>query len=63
MPLTPEELRIVDELGFDHVIAESVRAQGNSPLQRLKRLTEMGAAEPAAGFRLRFPMARKRNGS
>jgi hypothetical protein len=49
MTLTPEEIRIVDELGFDQNVAAIVRANSRTPLERLERTT-LDGTEPAPGL-------------
>src|SRR5215469_165446 len=49
MPLTGEETRIVNEVGFDPAIAEMVRAYSRKPIRRLERMTN-ARIEPASGL-------------
>jgi hypothetical protein len=50
MPMTPEEIAIVRELGFDEKLADFVRVQSRTPMKRLRAAQEDGSVRPAPGL-------------
>ncbi len=50
MPMTPEEIAIAGEVGFDWSVAEFVRGHSRTPLDRLMAMAEDGSIQPGPGL-------------